>query len=35
MWTRDALLRNPVFLGLREDKPAGGVTRENTAPSSG
>ena len=27
-WTRDGKLRQPVFLGLREDKPAGEVVRE-------
>ena len=27
-WTRDAKLRHPVFLGLREDKAAREVTRE-------
>lgn len=27
-WTRDGKLRQPVFLGLREDKPARDVTRE-------
>ena len=27
-WTRDAKLRQPVFLGLREDKPAKDVKRE-------
>jgi bifunctional non-homologous end joining protein LigD len=27
-WTRDAKLRQPVFLGLREDKPAAEVKRE-------
>jgi bifunctional non-homologous end joining protein LigD len=27
-WTRDGHLRQPVFLGLREDKPAREVTRE-------
>jgi bifunctional non-homologous end joining protein LigD len=27
-WTRDAKLRQPVFLGLREDKDAGEVVRE-------
>jgi bifunctional non-homologous end joining protein LigD len=27
-WTRDRLLRQPVFQGLREDKPAGEVMRE-------
>lgn len=28
-WTRDDRLRHPVFLGLREDKPAREVVREN------
>ena len=27
-WTRDAKLRQPVFLGLRDDKPAKQVTRD-------
>ncbi|HEV2045180.1 MAG TPA: non-homologous end-joining DNA ligase [Chthoniobacterales bacterium] len=27
-WTRDGKLRQPVFLGLREDKPPGEVVRE-------
>ncbi len=27
-WTDDGRLRHPVFLGLREDKPAAGVSRE-------
>lgn len=27
-WTRDRILRQPVFLGLREDKPAGEIVRE-------
>jgi bifunctional non-homologous end joining protein LigD len=30
-WTRDGKLRQPVFLGLREDKPARDVVRENPA----
>ena len=30
-WTRDGRLRHPVFLGLREDKPAAEVVRENPA----
>jgi bifunctional non-homologous end joining protein LigD len=30
-WTRDGLLRQPVFLGLRRDKPAREVGREKTA----
>jgi bifunctional non-homologous end joining protein LigD len=29
-WTSDGGLRHPVFLGLREDKPAQEVTRETT-----
>lgn len=29
-WTRDAMLRQPVFLGLREDKRAREVVREGT-----
>lgn len=29
-WTRDQRLRQPVFLGLREDKPAREVIRERT-----
>jgi bifunctional non-homologous end joining protein LigD len=32
-WTDDGLLRQPVFLGLRIDKPAGEVTRERAQPS--
>jgi bifunctional non-homologous end joining protein LigD len=31
-WTRDGLLRHPAFLGLREDKPARNVHREQPAP---
>jgi ATP-dependent DNA ligase len=27
-WTRDGKLRQPVFLGLRDDKDAGEVVRE-------
>ena len=27
-WTRDGKLRQPVFLGLREDKKPGDVVRE-------
>jgi bifunctional non-homologous end joining protein LigD len=27
-WTKDGLLRQPVYLGLRDDKPARTVTRE-------
>ena len=30
-WTSDGGLRHPVFLGLREDKPAKDVTRETAA----
>jgi bifunctional non-homologous end joining protein LigD len=33
-WTNDGGLRQPVFLGLREDKRAEEVTREKAAPSS-
>ncbi|WP_256199227.1 hypothetical protein [Verrucomicrobium spinosum] len=29
-WTRDGRLRQPVYLGLREDKPAREVVRERT-----
>lgn len=29
-WTHDGLLRQPVFLGLRDDKPAKKVRREAT-----
>jgi bifunctional non-homologous end joining protein LigD len=29
-WTRDDKLRQPVFLGLREDKDAQEVVREKT-----
>jgi bifunctional non-homologous end joining protein LigD len=32
-WTDDGKLRHPVYLGLRDDKKAGGVTRESL-PSS-
>jgi bifunctional non-homologous end joining protein LigD len=32
-WTRDGLLRHPVFLGLREDKSAASVVRDDVAPS--
>jgi bifunctional non-homologous end joining protein LigD len=31
-WTRDGRLRHPRFLGLREDKSAGEVVRENPSP---
>jgi bifunctional non-homologous end joining protein LigD len=30
-WTREGMLRQPVFLGLREDKPARDVRREEVA----
>ena len=33
-WTRDAKLRHPVFLAMREDKPARQVKRETPAPAS-
>jgi bifunctional non-homologous end joining protein LigD len=32
-WTADNLVRQAAFLGLREDKPAGEVTREDAAPT--
>ncbi len=32
-WTRDDLLRQPVFLGLREDKKAADVVRERPRPA--
>lgn len=31
-WTEDGILRQPIFLGLREDKPARSVRRERTQP---
>lgn len=34
-WTRDAMLRQPVFLGLREDKRAREVVREATSSDAG
>lgn len=34
-WTRDAMLRQPVFLGLREDKRAREVVRETTSSAAG
>ena len=30
-WTNDGVLRQPVFLGLRKDKPAKQVRREPSA----
>ena len=30
-WTKDGKLRQPVYLGLREDKPAEEVTREKAS----
>ena len=33
-WTRDGLLRQPVFLGLRIDKPAREIVRERAADAS-
>ncbi|HEX8961827.1 MAG TPA: DNA ligase D [Rhodocyclaceae bacterium] len=32
-WTRENLLRQASFLGLREDRPAAGVAREEAAPA--
>ena len=32
-WTADSLVRQAAFLGLREDKPAAEVTREESAPT--
>jgi bifunctional non-homologous end joining protein LigD len=32
-WTADSLVRQAAFLGLREDKPAAEVTREDAAPT--
>jgi bifunctional non-homologous end joining protein LigD len=32
LWTNDDRIRNPVFLGLREDKEAAEVRRENPVP---
>ncbi len=32
-WTRDGVLRQPSFLGLREDKPPGQVTLESPEPA--
>jgi bifunctional non-homologous end joining protein LigD len=33
-WTRDAILRQPVFVGLRTDKDAADVVRERELPAS-
>lgn len=33
-WTDEGLLRQPVFLGLRPDKPAREVTRERAQPAA-
>src|SRR5262249_10840703 len=33
-WTNDGILRAPVFLGLREDKPTGEVTPARIVPVS-
>ena len=33
-WTKDGILRQPSFQGLREDKPASDVVRESPAPIS-
>ncbi|GAC1411194.1 MAG: hypothetical protein NVSMB64_20820 [Candidatus Velthaea sp.] len=33
-WTRDGILRHPVFIGLRSDKPAKDVVRETELPAS-
>jgi bifunctional non-homologous end joining protein LigD len=32
-WTRDGRMRHPAFVGLREDKEAAGVTREEEKPA--
>jgi bifunctional non-homologous end joining protein LigD len=34
-WTDEGILRHPIFLGLREDKPARSVRREVPAPAPG
>src|SRR4051812_5668853 len=34
-WTADGILRHPVYLGLRDDKKAGEVTREKKVQGSG
>lgn len=31
-WTQDGIMRQPIFLGLREDKPARAVRREEARP---
>ncbi|MBI2824968.1 MAG: hypothetical protein HYX69_09820 [Planctomycetia bacterium] len=33
-WTRDGILRNPAFQGLREDKPAASVVRDVPTPTA-
>jgi bifunctional non-homologous end joining protein LigD len=33
-WTKDGLLRQPSYKGLREDKPAAAVVRERAVPAS-
>ena len=33
-WTEDGLLRHPSFQGLREDKPANQIRRENALPAA-
>jgi bifunctional non-homologous end joining protein LigD len=33
-WTEDGALRHPSFQGLREDKPAGGITRDVAMPTA-
>jgi bifunctional non-homologous end joining protein LigD len=32
-WTKDGILRAPVFIAIREDKPAEEVTREKSSPA--
>lgn len=32
-WTADGLMRHPIYLGLREDKPASSVHRERATPA--
>jgi bifunctional non-homologous end joining protein LigD len=34
-WTADGLLRHTVYVGLREDKPAGDVRRETPVEGGG